>query len=157
MDSTNNDKWPISKFYFLVTLKGGLVEGDISFQEVSGLDQETDIMENGHVDSPTFGTIKMPGMIKNTNVVCKKGIISADKGLLDMFNDIFKDKKYYATLAERMTITIKLLDEKGEPVMTWELTRAFPAKLQGTDLKSDSSEIAIEMMEFAHEGITVTM
>ncbi|MEM7106106.1 MAG: phage tail protein [Bacteroidota bacterium] len=156
MDTTNNDLWPVSKFHFLVTIAGGSVTGDISFQEVSGLDQETDVMEYRHGDNPAFGTIKKPGLVKSTNVVCKKGIFKNDKRITDMFNDIY-NKKYYYEKSERMQITIKLLDEAGNPIMTWELTNAFPMKLTGTDLKSDASEIAVESLEFAHEGIKATM
>jgi len=60
-DGLNNDIWPVAKFYFLVSIKGKHYEGEIGFQEVSGLDQETDIMEYRHGDSPSFGTIKKPG------------------------------------------------------------------------------------------------
>jgi phage tail-like protein len=148
-DSLNVDKWPVAKFYFLVSIKGGDYEGDISFQEVSGLDQETDVIEYRHGDSPNFGTIKKPGLIKNTNVVCRKGIFPKDGRLVDMFNNLKANK------IDRMTVTIKLQDENGNPMMIWELAKAFPVKLQGTDLKSDSSEVAIETIEFAHEGLSV--
>ena len=39
--------------------------------------------------------------------------------------------------------------------MVWSLTNAFPMKITGTDLKSDSNEVAIETIEIAHEGLTV--
>ena len=155
-DSLNNDLWPVSKFYFLVSFSGGSVEGDISFQEVSGLDQETDVIEYRHGDNPEFSTIKKPGMTKSTNVVLKKGIFQNDARLTDMFNAIY-DKKYYKDPADRMTVLIKLMDEAGEVIMNWRLDNAFPAKLTGTDLKSDASEIAVESLELAHQGITVGM
>lgn len=153
MDSKNKDLWPVSKFHFLVTLKGKDIDGDISFQEVSGLDLETEVVDYRHGDNPNFGTMKKPGLIKTTNVVCKKGVFAKDDRMVTLFNNILTKKSYYSVLEERITITIKLLDELGGIIMTWELARAFPAKISGTDLKSDSSEIAIETMEFAHEGI----
>lgn len=157
MDSKNADLWPISKFHFLVTLKSSSIEGDISFQEVSGLDLETEVVDYRHGDNPNFGTMKKPGLIKTTNVTCKKGVFAKDDRLVTLFNNILTDKHYYSKLEERITVTIKLLDELGGIVMTWELARAFPAKISGTDLKSDASEIAIETMEFAHEGITTAV
>jgi phage tail-like protein len=150
MADTNNDGlWPVAKFYFLVTIAGT----DISFQEVSGLDVETDVMDYRHGDSKTFGTIKKPGLIKTTNLTLKKGVFAGDSRLVDYFNALMVDKSYYAT--DRMQIDIKLMDEADTVIMTWTLVNAFPTKLSGTDLKSDSSEIAIETLELAHEGMTI--
>ena len=56
----------------------------------------------------------------------------------------------------RKLITISLLDEGGAPTMVWTLANAFPTKISGTDLRSDSNEIAVEMIEIAHEGLTIT-
>lgn len=150
-DTKNDGLWPVAKFYFLATIAGT----DISFQEISGLDVETDVMEYRHGDSKTFGTIKKPGLIKTTNITLKKGIFTKDSRLIDYFNKLMKDKAYYAK--DRMQIDIKLMDEADAVIMTWTLTNAFPTKLSGTDLKSDSSEIAIETLELAHEGIAIAM
>ena len=56
--------YPIAKFYFTVDI-GGTV---ISFQEVSGLDHETQAIDYRHGDSPIFQTMKIPGMTKSSNV-----------------------------------------------------------------------------------------
>ena len=56
---------------------------------------------------------------------------------------------------ERKSMTISLLDEGNEPVMTWRLTDAFPVKISGTDLKAGSKEVAIEVLEVAHEGLKI--
>jgi phage tail-like protein len=39
--------------------------------------------------------------------------------------------------------------------MTWKLANAWPTKITGTDLKSDASEVAVETLELAHEGLTI--
>jgi len=52
-------------------------------------------------------------------------------------------------------VTISLLDEAGAATMVWTLTNAWPAKITGTDLKSDGNEVAIESIEIAHEGLTI--
>jgi phage tail-like protein len=54
-----------------------------------------------------------------------------------------------------MTVVINLLDEKAAPKMTWTLTNAFPSKVTGTDMKSDSSEVAIETIEITYETLTI--
>jgi phage tail-like protein len=41
----------------------------------------------------------------------------------------------------------------GTAVKRWNLIRAFPVKWTGPDLKATGSEVAIETLEIAHEGI----
>ena len=57
---------------------------------------------------------------------------------------------------ERQNVVIKLLDETGNPVMTWTLNNAWPTKISATDLKSDGNEIAVESLEIMHEGLTIS-
>lgn len=139
--------WPLPKFYFKVSL--GSPDSTVSFQEVSGLETETQAIEYRHGDSKTFSVIKMPGIAKFGNVTLKKGIFTKD-------NNFFK---WYSAIKmntiRRETITIQLLDEQGSPTMTWTLTNAWPTKVKGTDLKSDANEVALESMELAFERLTV--
>jgi len=48
---------------------------------------------------------------------------------------------------------VELLDETASTVMTWNITKAFPIKFTGTDLKSTANEVSIETIEFAYEEI----
>ena len=139
--------WPISKFYFTVDLGGGMANA--SFQEVSGLDIESQIIEYRHGDSPTFSTIKMPGIVKSSNVTLKKGVLVKDNQFYDWYASIKMN------IVKRVTVTIKLLDEGGNPTMTWTLQNAWPTKITGTDLKSDGNEVAVETIEIAHEGLVI--
>jgi phage tail-like protein len=52
-------------------------------------------------------------------------------------------------------VIIKLLDEAGKPTMTWTLNNAWPTKIQGTDLKADANEAAIETIELAYETLVI--
>jgi phage tail-like protein len=56
---------------------------------------------------------------------------------------------------ERRTVTISLLDETGAPAITWKVNKAFPVKLNSTDLKAEGNEVAVETLEIAHEGLTI--
>jgi len=137
--------WPISKFYFQVKWDSEVM----SFQEVSGLDVEAQIIEYRSGDSPVFSTVKMPGIQKSGNVTMKKGVFKSDNKFWDWFNKIKMN-----TIA-RVPVTISLLDEAGAPTMVWTLANAWPTKITGTDLKSDGNEAAIETIEIAHEGLTI--
>ena len=139
--------WPLPKFYFEVDGLGGGIGN--YFQEVSGLDSETQPIEYRHGNSPVFSPIKMPGLQKFGNVTLKKGIF-------------VKDNKFWAWYStfkmntiQRQTVVIKLLDESGAPTMTWTLNNAWPTRIQGTDLKADANEAAIETIELAYETLLI--
>jgi phage tail-like protein len=121
----------------------------MSFQEVSGLDTETQVIEYRHGDSKNFSTIKMPGIKKYGNVTMKKGVFKSDNKFRDWFNQIKMNT------IKRVPVTISLLDEFGSPTMVWTLANAWPVKITGTDLKAEGNEVAIESIEIAHEGLTI--
>ena len=78
--------WPLTKFYFTVSL--GSQDNTASFQEVSGLDTETQAVEYRHGDSKTFSTIKMPGLAKFSNVTLKKGVFVKDNNFWKWYDAI---------------------------------------------------------------------
>ena len=137
--------WPLVKFSFRVKIG----DTEILFQEVSGLNAETQVIEYRAGNSKQFSTVKMPGIKKYGNITLKKGIFKDDKVLWDMY------KKVTMNTFERKTVTISLLDEANNEAMKWELTNAFPCKMTVTDMKSDNNEPAIETMELAHEGLSI--
>ena len=139
--------WPLPKFYFSVQL--GSQDNTVSFQEVSGLETDTQPIEYRHGDSKLFSTIKMPGIVKTGNVTLKKGIFVNDNNF-QIWYDAIK-----MNVIKRETVVIQLLDETGSPTMTWTLSNAWPTKITGTNMKSDANEVAIETLELAHEGLTI--
>jgi phage tail-like protein len=122
---------------------------NIGFMEVSGLEIHYDIVEQRAGSSPEYSSIKMPGQTRYSNIVLKRGITKGD-------NEFFK---WISTIrlntVERRDISIALLNEEHEPVMEWKVKNAFPVKLTGPVLNASASEIAIETLELAHEGISI--
>jgi len=137
--------WPLPKFYFQVKWDSTVM----SFQEVSGLDIQSEEIKYRHGDNPVFSVIKMPGMVKVGNVTMKKGTFKADNKFWDWFNQIKMNT------IKRVPVTISLLDEAGKPTMVWTLANAWPTKITGTDLKSEGNEVAVETIEIVHEGLTI--
>eukprot|EP01037_Dinobryon_pediforme_P023061 gene23061-24404_t len=119
----------------------------MSFQEISGLDIQSEEIKYRHGDSPEFSVIKMPGMKKVGNVTMKKGIFKGDNKFWDWFNQIKMNT------IKRVPVTISLLDEAGKPTMVWTLANAWPTKITGTDLKAEGNEVAIETIEIVHEDV----
>jgi phage tail-like protein len=139
--------WPVPKFRFSVDW--GDVQKNISFQEVSGLETETQIIEYRHTNSPQFSTVEMPGIAKYGNVTMKRGVFSNDSLFWKWYDQIKMNT------AKQQTVIINLLDEKGGVVVTWTLNNAWPTKITSTDLKSDGNEVAVDTIEIAHQGLTV--
>lgn len=143
--------YPLPKFHFQVEWgEGGNTDKqDLRFTEVSGLDIEIEMIEYRDGYNPEYSKVKMPGMVKYTNVILKRG----------MFQGLGTFNAWYDTIVlnkvERRTVTVKLLNEEHQPVVTWRLDNAWPVKIQSTDLKGDGNEVAIETMELAHEGIVI--
>ncbi|MGE4528533.1 MAG: phage tail protein [Rhodospirillaceae bacterium] len=135
--------WPLPKFHFQVTWAGLR----LSCQEVSGLDAEAQTIEYRHGNSPEFSVIKMPGLVRSSNVTLKKIVVENASAFWNLLEQIRMNT------VVRATATIELLDEGGAPKMRWELAKAWPAKIGKTDLTSDGNEAAIETIELAHEGL----
>ena len=138
--------WPLPKFYFSVQLGD---DKGVTFQEVSGLEAETKIIEYRHGDSKVFAPIKMPGLARVGNVTMKKGIFVKDAKFFTWYSEIKMNT------IKRRTVVINLLDEAGSPKMTWTLNNAWPTKITGTDLKSEGNEVAVESIELAFETLQV--
>ncbi|WP_299550073.1 phage tail protein [uncultured Tateyamaria sp.] len=137
--------WPLPAFYFQVTMAGE----DMTFQEVSGLDAESQPIEYRAGNSKVFSTIKMPGLRKTGNLTLKKGVFIRDQTFWDWFSGIKMNT------IKRQDLTISLLDGSGTPTMVWRVMNAFPTKITGTDLKAEGNEVAIDSVGIAHEGITI--
>ena len=146
-------EYPLPKFHFQVDWNGT----KISFSEVSGLSAETEVIEYRHGDSPEYHKIKFPGMQKYGNITLKRGTFKNKNDFFEWWKEtrMFQEGNSLGSLY-RKTVTISLLNEQHEPIVTWKLTNAFPTKVQPTDMKSDGNETAIETLELVHEKLEIT-
>lgn len=139
--------YPLPKFHFQVEWGGSRV----GFSEVTGLDMQVEAIEYREGSSPTFSKIKMPGLAKFSNITLKRGTFSGDKEFYLWMRTISMNT------VERRNLTLSLLNEQHEPVLSWKIINAFPVKVQASDLKADGNEVAIETLELAHEGLDVVI
>ncbi len=137
--------YPLPVFHFQVQWGGT----NLGFAEVSGLNIEVQMIEYRDGLSPVYSSIKMPGIPKYGNITLKRGVLPADNEFYDWLNTTKLNK------VERRDLTISLMNENHEPVMTWKAVSAFPVKVEGPGLKATGNEVAIESIEIAHEGLTI--
>ncbi|MFC4360612.1 phage tail protein [Halobium salinum] len=53
----------------------------------------------------------------------------------------------------RRDIAVIVLDEEGQPGPRWNFVRAWPVNYDAPDLNATDSQVAIESIEIAHEGM----
>lgn len=141
--------YPLTGLHFEV--KWGDSQNTSSFSEVSGLTMEADAIEYRGGADVALTVRKIPGLRKFGNVTLKRGILPAETGtgLFDWYNSI------QAGTVSRRPVTVSLLNEERQPVMTWNIRDAWPVKVEGPALNATGNEIAIESVEFANEGVDV--
>ncbi len=134
---------------FWVEIDGVEIAG---FDECSGLTMETEVTEYAEGGLNTY-THKLPVRTKYSNVTLKRG--------MDPSGDLFKWYTdcidWYAEgeggAKRRRNVTITLYSPKGDAVMAYHLMNAHPTKWTGPELKAAAGAVAVETLEFAHEGL----
>ena len=115
------------------------------FTECSGLTIEREIKPHpeGGVNDYVH---QLPGRLKYTNVTLKRGLTGAK--LWDWFQE-----GLYTGKVERRNVTIALLTPDLLQMQVWDLTNVYPAKWTGPTFNAEGTDVAIETLELAHEGI----
>lgn len=135
--------YPHGKFNYKVEIDGLEAGG---FSEVTGFDASIDVIEYREGDM-TQTPIKVPGLKKYGNITLKQGLVDSMVLYEWMTAGLEGD-------VERKTLTITLLDIAGSPAVSWQIINAWPVKYTAPDFNATSSEVAIESLEIAHEGMT---
>jgi phage tail-like protein len=140
-DGKRND--PYGQFNFLIEIDG-VVQG--GFSEASGLTTDSNIIEYREGNEQQGTTRKLPGLIKYNNIVLKRGWTKA-KSLWEWRKKVIDGK------TERTSGSIILLDEARNEALRWDFREGWPSKWEGPALNGKTSEVAVETLEIAHEGL----
>lgn len=143
----NNKLWPLSRFYFNVNF--GASMQDCPFQEVLGLDVESQILEYKKGNS-LFCTDTISKLVGINKITFKKGIMKVDDSFLRWCN------AFTLNNVKEEKIRVELLNDSGKIMMIWNLINAFPTKIIVNELKGKSKEVSVESIEITHESLTLT-
>lgn len=133
---------PYRNFNFLVEIDGITQAG---FAECSGFGATNDPIEYREGGENTT-VRKLPGVTKYPNIVLKWGLTDS-RELYDWFRGITQGK------IERKNGSVILLDLDGTEKVRWNFVRGWPTKWDGPDFNAKGTDVAIETLEIAHEGV----
>jgi len=137
---------PLVSFHYAVEIQG-MVTG--YFTECSGLGSEHEVIDHKVVDETGHEAVmKIPGRLKWENIVLKRGITDN----MDIW-DWRKKVEDGDVKGARSNGSIVMFDRNYNEVARWNFESAWPVKVSGPSVKSDSNEIGIEELSIAHEGL----
>lgn len=137
-------QYPIRGFRFVAVFDG---LGTTSFKEVQGFSssiEESTYREGG---SNYLTVRKLPGLVTYGDITLTKGMYS-NPCLYNYFNGYLEGNNFTPVNA-----TIKVFDHGNNITAQWNVINAWPKEYSATDLSADSSDILIETLVLAHEGI----
>jgi len=134
----------LRNFRFKVEIDGILQAG---FSEVSIGEHALDAA--AYRDGEPDGEIhKISGINKSTDVILKRGVAHAPAlaSWLASFGQSSQSRL-------RNRVRIHLSDESGRHVASFEVIRPLPVKVVAPDLNGKGTDVAIELLELANEGV----
>ena len=132
---------PFTSFNFLVQIDGVT---RAAFHECSGFNSSIDLIEHREGGAPT--PLKLPGMTRFGNVILRRGV-TEDRELYEWHRAAMRGE------VERRSGSIVVLDRRGEEKARWNFFNAWPQRWEGPALNSEATEIAVETLELAVEGL----
>jgi phage tail-like protein len=168
--SKDDAPWPAFRFHLEFvreSLTSASPESDDSrtplvcqgaFSEVSGLEatHEPKFIREGGLN---YGGHQRPGSVSFATVVLKRGMTSSRDMWTWFFNTVNGEsgqpgKPSGPAWGERLTVFINVQGADGRTRLRWKLNRAMPVKFRASDLHGAGTELAIEELHLAHEGLT---
>lgn len=134
---------PYKAFNFIVEISGINSAG---FSECYGLSTETDVIEYREGGDAIGGVRKLPGLHKYSNITLKRGM-TANRELWNWRKNIID-----GDIDRRNGAIVLLADDRTE-VARFKFRAGWPCKWEGPALNAKTSEVAIETLEIAHEGL----
>ncbi len=141
--------YPYRVFRYQVEIEGITRAG---FSEVSGMSANTDVVEYREGDDLRNTPRKLPGLTKFGNVTLRWGV-SDDADFLDWLSSVAPTNNAPPTGLVRHNVTVTLFDDAGSPGPSWQLINAWPVGYTVPDLNGTGAEVAIQSLEFCHEGL----
>jgi phage tail-like protein len=123
--------------------------GDVlfgGFSQCSGLDM-TQLDDRRQEGGRNDAELRFPTRTTWTNLQLTRGVSRISQSGWDWLYGFGEGK------VKRMDGLVVLLDDRHLPHNLWYFKRAFPVKFTGPSLNGLSDQVAVEVLELAHEGL----
>ena len=118
------------------------------FSECTGIEatMEPRVIKEG---GSNFGPAQRVGPVTFGTVVLKRGMTTS--------RDLYKwfELVGNGSYAYRLAATITMFDRSGKATLSWKLEKALPTKFKAADLNAKSTDVGIEELHLAHEGLSL--
>jgi phage tail-like protein len=139
---------PYGNYNFLVSFGGDEAQG--GFAEVILPEVSIDVIEYRSGGDPESAVHKIPGRVKYTNAVLKRGVAGA-LNLYQWVNDV---RNGNINAFRHVVIQLQNEDHTGI-VWTWHLLRAWPARYRFSPLDAQGKDVLVEILELAVERLEI--
>src|SRR5262245_32612756 len=119
-----------------------------AFSEVSGLTVEADAVDYREGTDVQPNVRKLIGLNKMGDVTLKRGQ-TQDRSLWAWHQNIVNGQQ------DRRNVTIVLMNEARQPVLSWHAENAWVKKIEAPSFKASGNEVAMESVVLVHEGLTI--
>ncbi|MEO6037566.1 MAG: phage tail protein [Saprospiraceae bacterium] len=123
---------------------------DMCFQDVSGLTATvgtTDLAEGGE----NRFKHQLPGRVTYDKLVLKRGLVT-DSAILQWCINAISNFEF-----KPITVFVKLLNESGDPLATWEVVNAYPTKWSVSNFNAEQSAMVVETLELAYQYFNIRL
>jgi len=129
-------------FYFKVLVEGIGGDHEAGFESMSGLDIkiETEAIQEGGGNKFQH---RLPPQPKYANLILKRGLLGTS--FMAWINEALQNFAFKPKM-----LTVMLLNEKGEPMVSWAFHNAYPVSVKVSGLTPAENKYAIETLEFAY-------
>ena len=141
MEKQTEYLWNVPKFSFKVIFEN---KSTFIFQEVEGLESETNEMEQQEGENPSFSIA--PHMNNTNTVTLKKGICQSNDDLVQWLAEIKSNR------VSLQTITIQLMEEE-KTLFSWSLENAYPIKVINAGIDAGIHEIELEEIVLSFQNL----
>lgn len=147
---SDNKTWkPAVAFHFKVTFNLGGIDVDHSFSEVSGLKQTISYKEEANQGD---NVVWLPNKVSHDDIVLKRALEPTPSPVDQWINECFNFANT-GKLEPCRLLTIALLDEGHNTLISWECRNAVPTSWELGALNAGTSNLAIETLRIKHGGL----
>lgn len=142
--------YPPVGFHFKVEFTGlGAGDIDARFQAVSGLsvEFETETVKEGGENRFEH---TLPVRTKFPDLVLKRGMLLENSKVFEWCMKAFQEREF-----KPCNLLISLLNDKHEPLRSWNVVAAWPKKWSVTELNAESSSVVIESLDLKYQYFTI--